>query len=236
VREIYKIKLENLTIEGHAGMLNYHSRPGDMLWMDRVNIFGPGMHDLTGTYSQTDHQWWTDTNISNSREGMATQFVRNCSFTNIGDDVMRGANFVVNVAVDNVDAGTTSWTPNVIAYPLKHDNRIYADINMTNLGNRVRAWPLEKGTAGYFENHDVIIDQCYTEQLDASTINLYLGADTLHFIVQNSIFIGKIYFRTSQAIPEEEQFYPHNVLFKSLGISEAMEEVEGVDVADITIL
>ncbi|MFG0257212.1 MAG: hypothetical protein ACF8GE_04855 [Phycisphaerales bacterium JB043] len=207
-REFEKIKLENLTIRGHGGMLSYFADQHDMLWFDNVVIEGPGMLDPSGAEAAAKHQWWTGCDISNSRGGMVRQFVRDCTISNIGEDVIREGNLVVNVTIDTVDATGTAWHSGVIANPIAHDNRIYSNVSMLNLGAS-RAWAFRNGTSNHWEHKDVAIVNCKAEQNDPNAIAFYCGGTVENILIRDSYFNGHVLWRDDTSTNPDWLFKPN---------------------------
>jgi Big-like domain-containing protein len=206
-RDFQKIKLENITIQGHAGMMSFFADQTDMLWFDKVVINGPGMLDPSGAEAGAKHQWWTDSQVSNSRAGMARQFVKGCTFTNIGEDVIREGNFVVDVTIDNVDATGTPWHAGVIANPIMHDNRIYSNLKMLNIG-AARSWSFRNGTHNAWEHRDVAIINSQAQQKDPTTIAMYCGGKIENLLIRDSQFSGTVIWRIGSSTPAQWQFQP----------------------------
>ncbi|MHC4975178.1 MAG: hypothetical protein ACYTF7_01075 [Planctomycetota bacterium] len=206
-RDIERVKLENVTIHGYAGMLNYFSADTDMFWFDNVRFVGPGMYVAESGPAAAPHQWWTNCDISDTRDGMARQFIRGCTFTNIGEDVMREANLVVDVTINNVDAGSTGWHSGVVANPILHDNRIYRNLVMENIGAS-KSWAFRNGTNDHWEHIDVAIVGCHAKTLNPDTVAMFCGATVENMLIRDSFFDGKFLWRTGDTIPDEWKFTP----------------------------
>lgn len=215
-RNFSKIRLQGITIVGVTGNLAWFANGmNKMIWFDKVRVIGPGMYNNNGVNCPTPHQWWTDCFVSDARMGMARQFVRNCRFERIGEDVMRNTYLVINTVVDNVDPGTTGWHSGVIANPLTHDNRIYYGNLFVRLAPGVVAWPFRNGTDTYWENRDIAIIRCETDgPNDGHTHTWFVGAKTENLLVDHSKFDGRAEWRLT-GVPTYWVFQPHNVVLRN---------------------
>lgn len=220
-RDYKRIKLENLQIDGSSGQMTWFSDIDDMLWFDGVRIIGPGrwvQPDDTGA-AFAGHQWWTDCHVSDARFGQATQFVRNCKFERIGEDVIAYGYLVVNVDVSAVGAGPTLWHSGVIANPIVHDNRIYYNMVSRDIDESI-VFAFRNGTYDYWENFDIAVIDCDSE-MNNQPQTWSCGADTRNLYVRNSRFVGgEFIWRLEDSVPEYWKFKAHNVVLEDVNIKD----------------
>jgi hypothetical protein len=232
-----KVKFENVTIQGQNPFI-YYSGDTDMLWFDRIQWIGNGQHSAeAGTFVEASHQWWTNSAVRDARHGYAKQFVRNTSYTNIGEQVIREGGFVANVAVDNVNSGATGWASGVFVSPLLHDNRIYYGNAVFNVVG-ADVYNFGSGTYNYHENIDVAIVDCFTEAAVVEGdegLAAVFGAPTLNLIVRDSDFVGDFVWRIGEGVPAQEVFQPEHVLLSGNSWFNGMEYTPE-DLPGVTIL
>jgi len=223
-----KIALHNLTLEGR-GLLRYFSASEQQIWMDRVVWTGSGQHVESGV--QAEVKWATDSEFSEWQIGPATRFIRGCTYTKMGEDVVRLHAVVINTLIDGLDRGPTNWHAAVFANPYYHDNRIYYGVTVRNSKHPV--WSFRNGTHNVWENKDVALVNCDSEAPDASQ-NWWMGGTSHNVYVKDSRFIGGFSWRLTGNIPDYWVFQPTEVVLEDVNWQDDPEwrpqEVEGVEV------
>ena len=188
----------------------------NVLWIDRVEYTGSGMWERAIPV-KAEHTFWTDSTVRESQYGQAQQFVRGCTFEQIGEDTLKLVYMLINTDVTNTGEapGDTGWHPAVIANPIEHDNRIYYGVNIKA---RHKAWALRNGTHEHWEHRDVAIVDCRTEKTQEGNQMFYLGGRTQHMLIEDCDFLGYggWNFRLADDLPNPEwQFDPSDVMLRN---------------------
>jgi hypothetical protein len=150
------IKIENVKIGPNVNCLAFAS--GTLtdfwLWLHNSKVQSDDMHDTNdypraaiGPLKAPTRIWATDTIFDECRfpfpmngEGPSTgagpNFVRGCTFTNIGHDAVLNTIFVLNTTFDTVEPGVTGWHADNLQLESTEAwrNVLWKNISMTNVG------------------------------------------------------------------------------------------------------
>lgn len=166
-----------------------------MLWLENVNVVGEDRYDGLGGFS-VSHGFYTNSDFSDLRHATGHHgsrgsgcFVRGCNFERIGEKAIRAAYVVINTAINDVDAGSTSWHASAISNPLLHDNRIYHSLRLGNLNSkgfafRSEAWNLHV-------HRDVVVSDIDAVAGEGVSYLVFLGGRVKNMLFQNSSFAAK---------------------------------------------
>lgn len=187
-----------------------------IMWFDGTRHTGPGMW-VDSNSIKAKHTFWTDSSVSELRSGQAQHFVRNSSFSRIGEDTFHKVYLLLNTTVDNqgTPPGHLRWHPGVIANPIEHDNRIYFGLDITA---RQKVWALRNGTIDHWEHTDVAIVRCHSNKTTDGNQLLYLGGQTNHMLIKDNVWRGdrSWNYRLNDRVSEPLwKFTPHNVLLEN---------------------
>ncbi|GIW73574.1 MAG: hypothetical protein KatS3mg103_0096 [Phycisphaerales bacterium] len=209
-----RVKLESVTLDAsHGTILRAFGDKDQIVWLEKCTYTGRGQHEQSQE-ERVGNAWTTNSSFSNLQVGPFKGFFRNVEFSQIGEDVMRGAYFVANVTVRSNDRGPRSdWHPAVIANPISHDNRIYLNLTAKDQVSG-KIWAFRQGTRDHWEHRDVAIVNCDTRRHgSATTYNMMLGGQVHNLYIHNSTLAGGIHFRLSEGLPDHWRFNPSLVVF-----------------------
>lgn len=212
----HKVRLHDIELVQPERRAMLRGSTKNMLWFDGVEYTGPGMWELTDAL-KVKHQFWTGSVVREAQWGHAEHFIRNTRFESIGEDTIREAYFVVNVEVNNLGTPPPhlSWHPGVIANPIRHDNRIYYNVDILA---RQKGWALRNGTWDHWEHTDVAIVNCHTDKTTDGNQLLYLGGQVNHMLIKDCVWRGdrSWNYRLNDRVSEPRwRLNPRNVVFEN---------------------
>ena len=233
-----KIKLENLTIvygdrdsNESNGILTYVAR--DIVWYDGVTVLGAGANKSFGSGTPgCSHIFLTNTTFNDLRGGSghlgnrhSGTFVRNTTFERIGEKALRTAYFVVNSTFKDInEAENLVFHASAISNPLRHDNRIYYNLEMLNvpqaLAFRSESWILNRMV-------DVAVVNVNAEHwLLGSDFLVLLGGTVRNVYFKDSRFVSETLhshaFAYRNALPPEDPrfFTPELLVFENVNFND----------------
>jgi hypothetical protein len=191
----------------------------DFLWIDNSNLVGPGRAVDASWIGGWSGVYATDTNVSNSRDGMTATLVRNVHVSDIGSDAFSNSGIVINSSVRNIDPSGTSFHADVVQYYSTGltENRIVYGLD---------AIDGIKGQGLFAGSNISIKDIAFVNvKLDNSQSNMYafqFGGPTNHMVVLDSQITGSAAWRYDLG------FTGYNILIGNSLFSSPLKETDGV--------
>ena len=226
-----KVKLEGLTIEvadpddpdSTDGRPTYMTRAA--LWLDNCHVSGPGQLKSAGGFT-ISHGFFTNSQFTDLRSATghhggygSGHFVRGCSFERIGEKAIRAGYLVINTTADTINPGDTSWHSSVISNPLRHDNRIYQNLDFSNVDAKAIAFRSENWNLN--GHRDVALSGVRVNGDPTGTSLMFLGGDVRNMVLRDCTFdassIERAWaYRLSLPPSDPRYFRPHTLVFDSV--------------------
>lgn len=200
----------------------------DYYWVDNCVLIGPGRTvnaawsvGLSGIFN-------TDTQVSDCRDALSGNLVRNIQISNIGSDALSGSGLAVNSTVEGIDTSGTSFHADALQY--------FANFIIENrlaYGITVRTGDGQGFFAGdNIALRDIAFVNCDVDNQVAPNVqNVFqFGGPTEHLYVLNCRFRGVARWRT------DFNFAAHNVVVENTVFSSLPSpfEVSGVTYIDVS--